>query len=596
MLDRLQLAFLSTIMVSNLFATLGAAQQTTLPNETLHELFEREWDYELMQSPTFASYLGDRRYADLWNDFSLNAIEQRHEHDVKLLAELNTFDEETFSPADKVNFKLFKRRTQMNIDGYQYGWYLCPLTNREGIQTENDLAAAMSFETVQDYEAWIRRLESFDVYMDQTLDLMREGIKRKIVHARVVMQPVVGQIRRQIVDNPEASLFYKPFLEIDRSITAAYQTRLKEMAATAIAQKVIPSYKKMLDFFEQEYLPACYEQQGVWQIPNGKVFYAHQAKLYTTTNLTPEEIHQIGLSEVKRIRQEMEAIVAETKFEGTFAEFLTYLRTNPDFYYENANDYYLAVQSVCKKIDPQLVKLFGKLPRIPYGVEPIPANIAPDTTAAYYREPTADGSRAGTYFINLYDPKSRPKYEIEALSLHEAVPGHHLQIALAMELDDLPEFRRYGGYTAFIEGWGLYSESLGKDLGLYQDPYSRFGQLTYEMWRACRLVVDTGIHHDGWTRQQAIDFMAQNTAKTLLDITNEVDRYIAWPGQALAYKIGELKIQELRKRAELQLGENFNIKDFHDRVLSSGAVTLEVLEDNINTWLAEEANPQRDEA
>ena len=310
-------------------------------------------------------------------------------------------------------------------------------------------------------------------------------------------------------------------------------------------------------------------------------------KKYTTTDLTPEDVHEIGLREVARLRKEMEAIVHDVQFPGTFAEFLTDLRTNPKFYYDDPRDLLKAYREVGNKVNPQLSKLFGKLPRTSYHVDAIPMNMAPDTTTAYYRPPSADGRRGGTYFVNLYKPEVRPKYEVEVLSLHESVPGHHLQIALAMEMEDLPKFRRYGGYTAFVEGWALYSERLGEDLGLYSDPYSKFGQLTYEMWSAVRLVIDTGMHYFRWDRQRAIDYFAANTAKTLHDIENEVDRYIAWPGQAVAYKIGELKITELRRRAEQKLGEQFDLRVFHDTVLAHGAVTLDVLESNVDQWIEE---------
>ncbi len=473
----------------------------------------------------------------------------------------------------------------MEVEGWPYRWRFVPLTQRGGIQTENETADALSFRSVKDFEDWIARLRSFDVYMNQTIALMQQGVDNRIVHARVVMKRLPHQIRRQIVDRPEKSLFYKPFRAIPDSIDDKTATRLQNEAQAAIRDVVVPSFKRFQKFFNEVYLPACFEKVGCSQIPDGQNFYAYRARYYTTTDLTPRQIHEIGLSEVKRIRGEMEKIMQEVQFKGSFREFLEYLRTDPRFYYKNENDLFQAVQAVCKRIDPQLVKLFKKLPRMPYGVERIPASIAPDTTAAYYRQAAADGSRAGTYFFNLYKPQQRPKYTIEVLSLHEAVPGHHLQISLAMELENLPAFRRYGGYTAFVEGWGLYSESLGAELGLYRDPYSRFGQLTYEMWRAIRLVVDTGMHSLGWSRQQAIDLFLENTAKSRLDIENEVDRYIAWPGQALAYKIGELKIQQLRKRAEKELGEHFDIREFHAAVLDHGAVTLDVLEEQIDAWI-----------
>ena len=348
---------------------------------------------------------------------------------------------------------------------------------------------------------------------------------------------------------------------------------------------ILPAYQRFARFFNEEYLPACHETVGAWALPNGRAFYDYRVAHYTTTTLSADEIHQIGLDEVARIRSLMDEVIAEVQFDGSFEEFLHFLRTDPQFYFETGEEILREYRNIAKRIDPELVKLFGKLPRMPYGVKAIPAASAPDTTTAYYFPPAADGSRAGYFYANLYRPEVRPKYEMEALTVHEAMPGHHLQIALAQELGDLPEFRRFNGYTAFVEGWGLYSESLGDELGLYTDPYSRFGQLTYEMWRAVRLVVDTGLHAKGWSRQQAIDYFKANAGKAEHDIINEIDRYIAWPGQALAYKIGELKIQALRREAEQALDEQFDIRGFHDTVLGAGAIPLNLLERNVRAWI-----------
>jgi uncharacterized protein (DUF885 family) len=422
---------------------------------------------------------------------------------------------------------------------------------------------------------------------------MREGAKEHMVHPKVIMQRIPAQIDKQIVSDPEKSGFFKPFLRYPASISSADQKRLSDAARQAVEQQIVPSFKKLKEFFTTEYLPACFDQVGVWQVPHGDELYAYDVRHYTTTNLTPDQVHEIGLKEVARIGAEMDGIMAKTGFKGSKQEFFNYLRTDPKFFYKTPEDLLEAYKATAKTIDPNLVKVFRTLPREPYGVRPIPDVAAPDTTAAYYSEGAADGSRAGTYYVNLYKPDTRPKWEMMALTLHESVPGHHLQIARAHELGEMPKFRRFGSYTAFVEGWGLYGESLGEDMGLYDDPYSKFGQLTYEMWRAVRLVVDTGIHAKHWTREQAINFFMENAPKAELDIVNEIDRYIAWPGQALAYKIGELKIKELRARASQQLGAGFDLKGFHDIVLGSGAVPLDILERNVDAWIAEQQKEQK---
>jgi len=555
--------------------------------KALHELFASEWDYQMEQSPTWASRLGDRRWNDRWEDLSIDAINKRHQHDIEVIARLKAIDRSALSAKDQLNYDLFLKRYETRIEGHQYRWFLIPLNQRGGIQTADELADALRFESVKDYEDWLARLRRFSLYMEQTMVLMREGIKERMVLPRIIMQRIPPQIGHQIVRDPEASPLYKPFLRFPSAISETDRLGLTRAAKDVVVSAVVPAFARFKQFFVEEYLPASLDRVGAWQLPNGEAMYRFITRLHTDTHLSPEEIHEIGLSEVKRIRSEMHAIINKLGFQGSFSEFLLYLRTDPRFYYKSPGELLEAYRALTRRIDPKLVALFKTLPRTPYGVEPIPENIAPDTTTAYYRSPAADGSRAGSYFVNLYKPETRPGYEMMALSLHEAVPGHHLQIALAMEGGEMPKFRRYGlGHTAFVEGWALYAESLGDEMGLYDDPYSKFGQLTYEMWRAARLVVDTGIHHLRWDRQKAIQFLVENTAKQELDVVNEVDRYIVLPGQALAYKIGELKIRELRSRASQTLGDRFDLRQFHDELLKDGALPLDLLEAKMDAWIS----------
>lgn len=582
---RLGLALLGIVIPG--IVTAAGKDDPASTSRTLETLFDSEWEWTLREDPLFASHLGDPRYNDRWPDVSLESFERRHVHRQEVLGQLQRIDPAKLSADDRLNYRLFRRQYELDVEEFPFHWHLIPLNQREGIQDAGSLADVLRLASLKDYQDWLARLDGFPKYLDDTISLMREGIQRRILLPRVVMERVPHQIERQIVDDPEQSLFYKPFKKFPEEIPGGDRPRLIAAAREAISGRILPAYRRFAEFFTHEYLPACLPKVGAWQLPHGRELYEFRARQFTTTKLTPQEIHEIGQREVRRIRIEMESIVRQVGFQGTFKQFLDFLRTDPQFYFKDPNELLAAYLVVCKKIDPQLPRLFRKLPRIPYGVEPIPEHIAPDTTTAYYRQPSADGSRAGTYFVNLYRPDVRPKYEMEALSLHEAVPGHHLQIALATELEGLPTFRRFTSFTAYVEGWALYAERLGSDLGLYRDPYSKFGQLTYEMWRAVRLVVDTGMHSMQWTRQQAIDFFADNTAKTEVDIINEVDRYISWPGQALAYKIGELKIRELRARAEEKLGEKFDVREFHDVILRQGAVPLDILEELVVGWISE---------
>lgn len=573
-------------LIATLVLTASPAVLLADATEDLYQLFDAAWERQLEENPTLASSLGDKRYNQLWPDVSLQAIALSHAADQQTIAGLGQIDRAALSASDQINYDLFGREYSNRAAGYKYRQFLIPLNQRGGIQTADQLAQQLRFAGEQDYEDWNARLRSFPEFMNQTITLMRQGVKEGRIHPSIILERVPDQIAAQIVDDPTQSPFYAPYNQMPETIPAARQEILKVAARTAISEQILPSFKRFRKFFDRAYLPKARTEIGASALPNGNDFYEYRVRLFTTTTLTSDEIHQIGVSEVKRIRTEMMKIIAEVEFDGTFDDFLEFLRTDPQFYYDNPDDLYQAYLATSKRIDPELVNLFGRMPRMPYGVKPIPDQIAPDTTTAYYSPPAADGSRAGFYYVNLYRPDVRPKYEIEVLSVHEAVPGHHFQISLAQELGDLPNFRRYGGFTAFVEGWGLYSESLGGDLGLYTDPYSKFGQLTYEMWRAVRLVVDTGMHSKGWSREKAIEFFKANAAKTEHDIVNEIDRYIAWPGQALAYKIGELKIKQLRATSERALGEAFDIRAFHDVVLGSGAVPLDVLETQIDAWIA----------
>jgi uncharacterized protein (DUF885 family) len=554
--------------------------------KALNEFFESEWNYDMEQSPAQASSMGDRRWNDRWGDQSLEAIRKREEHAVAALEGLKKFDRTQLSAADQLNYDLFRKDLEQDIEGAKFRSYLMPINQRGGIQTLDELGDRLRFETVKDFDDWIARLRAFPTLMDQTIALMKEGVRAHVMWPKIVLNRVTGQIDKQLVGKPEESAFFKPFKKFPDAISAADRERPTKAAQEAIASGVLPSFQKLKKYFADEYLPAAFDEVGVWKMPQGAEYYAYLARRHTTTNLTPQQIHEKGLSEVARIKSEMESIVSRVGFKGTMPEFFGKLRTDPQFFYKTPEELLEAYRALAKQIDPNLVKVFKTLPRTPYGVAPIPDKIAPDTTTAYYNQPAADGSRAGTYFVNLYKPETRAKWEMMALSLHESVPGHHLQIALAQELGDIPKFRRYGFYTAFVEGWGLYSESLGQEMGMYDDPYSKFGQLTYEMWRAVRLVVDTGMHSMKWDRQKAIDYFMANAPKAENDIVNEIDRYISMPGQALAYKIGELKIKELRERARREIGEGFDIREFHDAVLLSGAVPLDVLEQNVNRWIA----------
>ncbi len=564
----------------------NAADTRETTTRALYRFFEEEWERSLRQSPEQASYVGDRRYNDRWSDMSLAAIAQREAADRKALERLQAFDREALSEADKLHYDVMLWDLRNAVERQKYREYLRPVSQRGGVQNAEEMAEVLPFATVKDYEDWLSRMRALPTLVEQTTVLMREGVKARNTPPRVLMQRVPAQIKAQLVDDPARSPFFKPFSRFPDAIPQAERERLAAEAKTVIAERIVPAYRDFLRFFEQEYLPNTRTTIAAADLPDGKAYYDFLARSFTTTDLGADRIHEIGLKEVARIRAEMEKVKAEVGFQGSLAQFFEHLRTDPRFFYKTPEELFVAYQAISKRIDPELVKVFKTIPRLPYGVRPIPDNIAPDTTTAYYQPGAVDGTRAGFYYVNIYKPEVRPKWEMMALSLHEAVPGHHFQFARGMELPDVPMFRRIGYFTAYGEGWALYAERLGYDMGLYDDPYDRMGQLAYDMWRAVRLVVDTGMHSKGWSREQAIRFFMDNAPKTEQDIVNEIDRYIGWPGQALAYKIGQLKISELRERASRELGAKFDLREFNDEVLATGSVPLEALEKRIDAWIA----------
>ena len=585
MLRTITLLFILAVIVLNPRAAMTA--DTEGGAAALDRLYEREWQRWLQEDPINATFVGDERYNGLWPDLSPTAIQRSHAADLTAAHELAQADTTHLAPADRLNYDIVSLEFKRRIDAFAFKPYLYPITHSNGIQSASELAEIAPFVTEQDFDRWISRLRGFGAFMDQTIALMRTAIAEKRTQPRVIMDRVVAQIAAQRVASAEASPFYAPFKTLPATLSESTQQRLRSQAAAAIRDGVLPAFARFDRFFTKDYLPACRSSVGISDTPDGVNFYRERIAHHTTTDLSANAIHAIGLAEVKRIHTEMDKVIAQLGFKGDFQAFSQFLRTDPQFAYKDPGELFRAYQVIAKSIDPNLTKLFGKLPRTPYGVRAIPMTSAPDTTTAYYQPLASDGSRPGYFYVNLYKPEARPKWEMEVLTSHEAVPGHHLQIALQYEEGArLPMIRRMADYTAYVEGWGLYSESLGYDLGLYTDPYSHFGQLTYDMWRAVRLVVDTGIHAQGWSRQQAIDYFKANAPKSDLDITNEIDRYIATPGQALAYKIGQMKILALRAEAKEALGPRFDIRQFHDTLLSTGAVPLSIMETTVRDWIS----------
>jgi uncharacterized protein (DUF885 family) len=552
----------------------------------LHALFKLEWDHAMHESPMSATELGYPGLNNRWDDVSLEAIARRQRELSSPLKVVESIARTNLDAADQLNFDLFKRKVEQDIAGVRFHGEYLALSQMDGVQ--QDAARILDISpraTVKDYENIIARLNALPVLVDQTLVLLQKGLAAGITPPRVTLRDVPDQVASLLNHDAEKNPLLKPFGEFPVGIAEADRARLRQQAAMALNEKAIPTFTKLHEFLVKTYLPGARESVGMSELPDGRAWYAYNVRERTTTDLTPQQIHDIGLAEVKRIRGELDKVMAQTGFKGSFVEFSKFLQTDPRFYYTSAEDLLTGFRDLNKRIDPELPRLFGKLPRLTYGIQPIPAFEAKSQTGAFYQPGSPAAGRAGFFCVNTYDLKARPKWEMETLALHESVPGHHLQFALAQEMDAAPEFRQHADYTGFVEGWALYCETIGDELGFYKDAYSKYGQLTYENWRAIRLVVDTGIHSLGWTRQQAIDYFLANSSKSEHEVTVEIDRYIVWPGQALAYKIGQMKIRELRNYATRELGEKFDVRQFHDQILGGGALPLDVLEARIKDWV-----------
>jgi uncharacterized protein (DUF885 family) len=563
-------------------STLTAAEDS----EAFRQIYEKEWAFRLQEFPLLAEYAGVDDYADQLEFAGAADHARRHAYWKDIRQELEAISCERLERAECVNYRVYVAQIDNFLTGYRTRVHLIPFNSDSGFYSGwARLPAETDFSTVQDYRDYLARLHQMPRVMDEYIGLMRDGLEIGMTQPGVVLEGREAPIRAQLVERVEDSPFYAPFMELPESLAGGDRAELEATARQVVAEDILPSWQKLYDFFRDEYFPGARKTLGATALPDGDAFYRGQIRQYATVDMSPQEIHQVGLEQVARIRSEMNDIIAEVGFEGSFAEFLAFLRSDPQFYAKTPRELLAIASYYAKKIDGRMPSMFGHMPRQPYGVAPVPEDIAPYYTAGRYVPAPLDAHRGGYYWVNTHDLPSRPLYAIPALTLHEGAPGHHTQNALAKEHEDQPPFRRFDYISAYGEGWGLYAEKLGVEMGIYETPYEHFGRLTYEMWRACRLVIDTGIHALGWTREQAVDYLASNTALSLHEVNTEVDRYISWPAQALSYKLGEYTLWKLRRQAERDLGQAFDLRAFHDFVLGLGSVPLDVLSDEVGRWI-----------
>jgi uncharacterized protein (DUF885 family) len=595
---------LVVLAVVALAAAAPARAEQAGPSAALTQLFAAYWQDNLRLRPFLATQLGDPRY----NDQFPNALSPAYKAKLRAFNErylerARRIDAAGLAPADRLSLEVFLNAREVELAGFRFPTELQPVNQFQSlVQTFPQLGSGQSvqpFKTVKDYEDWLRRVRGLPVWTDQAIANMRLGMRRGVVLPRPLVERMIPQLETLSRDKPEDSVFYGPAKQFPETIPAAERERLTGALREAIATRIVPSYQRLLRFAREEYLPHARDSIAMSALPDGRAWYEWQIRQLTTTQLSPERIHELGLEEVARIGAQMDAIIHEVGFQPPAGgdgsattvrhAFFESLRADPRFYYTTENELLEGFRAMKSEVAAQIPKLFDIAPRADFEIRPVEAFRAASAAGGSYQRASPDGSRPGIFYANTYDLKSQPKFAMESLFLHEAIPGHHFQVAIQQEQAGLPEFRRYGSYTAYVEGWALYAESLGSELGRYQDPYSRFGALSSEIFRAVRLVVDTGMHAKGWSRQQALDYMLANSAESESQASTEIDRYIAWPAQALCYKLGELKIDELKSRARRALGERFDVRAFHHEILIDGALPLEVLDTKIDRWIAAQA-------
>jgi uncharacterized protein (DUF885 family) len=572
------------------FCSFSTAQQSQSSVESrrkaLNDLLAEQWEYKLRTSPIFASFLGDKRWNDKLDDFSQEAIDRDVQETQKFLTRFEAIDTSGFPEQEALNKVLMVRDLQMLVEGAHFKSWEMPVSQQSGIQIDlPDLVNVLSFQSVKDYEDYVSRLQQIPRLLDQTIIQMRKGMNDKLMPPRFLLEKVVDQSNSVSSQDPEKSPFAQPFLNFPKSISESDQKRLREAGLAAIKGSVLPAYGRFTVFVRDEYVPKGRTEPGIWSLPDGAAMYRHEIRRMTTTDLTPQEIHEIGLKQVDETEAEMLVLAHKLGFKD-LASLNDHIKNDRRFYATSGQQVLDLYATYVREMEPELPKLFGRLPKAKLAVIPMEAARSKNAVPADYTDGAADGSRPGHINVNEWDPEHRLVLNIEAIAYHEGIPGHHLQLSLAQELTDQPAFRKYEDYTAFVEGWALYSERLGKEVGRYQDPYSDYGRLENEMWRAIRLVIDTGVHEKHWSRDQMVAYFHRYTAMDEPNVQSEVDRYIAWPGQALAYKLGQLEILKLRQYAKDQMGEKFDIRSFHDELLDGGALPLDVLDTRIHDWVA----------